>query len=100
MEQYNLTDSNIPTLSRSLKGSIVTSFYCIHHIKWINHEYEIAGYKDHGYKYELTLQHLDTNSKVHLYEGSIIKIRRPLVKGITSDDIVLRGCSGGGGGGR
>ena len=97
MEQYDLTDSNIPTLSRSLKGSIVTSFYCIHHIKWINHEYEIAGYKDHGYKYELTLQHLDTNSKKHLYEGSKIKIRKSLVKGIS--DIEQPGCGGGGGGG-
>ena len=99
MDQYDLTDSNIPTLSRILKGSIVTSFYCTHHKKWVNHDYKIAGYKDHGYKYELTLQHLDTNSKVHLYEGSKIKIRRPLVKGITSNDIVLRGCGGGGGGG-
>ena len=98
MDQYDLTDSNIPTLSRSLKGSIITSFYCTHHKKWVNHDYKIAGYKDHGYQYELTLQHLDTNSKKHLYEGSKIKIRRPLVKGIS--DIEQPGCGGGGGGGR
>tara|TARA_B100000424_G_C22767266_1_gene413370 strand:- start:154 stop:450 length:297 start_codon:yes stop_codon:yes gene_type:complete len=97
MDQYDLTDSNIPTLSRILKGSIVTSFYCTHHKKWVNHDYKIAGYKDHGYQYELTLQHLDTNSKKHLYEGSKIKIRRPLVKGIS--DIEQPGCGGGGGGG-
>ena len=97
MDQYDLTDSNIPTLSRSLEGSIVTSFYCTHHKKWVNHDYKIAGYKDHGYQYELTLQHLDTNSKKHLYEGSKIKIRRPLVKGIS--DIEQPGCGGGGGGG-
>ena len=96
MDQYDLTDSNIPTLSRSLEGSIVTSFYCTHHKKWVNHDYKIAGYKDHGYQYELTLQHLDTNSKKHLYEGSKIKIRRPLVKGIS--DIEQPGCGGGGGG--
>ena len=100
MEQYNLTDSNIPTLSRSLEGSSVTSFYCTLHNKWVNHEYEIAGYKDHGYKYELTLQHLNAESKVHLYEGSKIKIRPPLVKCAMSPPLPGPKYGGGGGGGR
>lgn len=96
MDQYDLTYENIQEIGEQYKGSIVTSFY--DNEKWIEHEYEIKGSNFTGYN-ELTLQNLDINSKVHLYKGNKIKIRKSLVKGITSDNIVLRGCGGGGGGG-
>ena len=98
MEQYDLTYDNIQEIGERYKGSVVTSFYCKLYKKWINHTYEIIG--NTAGNYGLKLQHLDTNSKVHLYEGNKIQICKQLVKGAMSPPLPGPKYCGGGGGGR
>ena len=95
-----LTDDNIPYIGEKYEGIEVKSFHDNILNKWIENNYIIVGYKYHENKSQLILQHLDSISKVFLREGDtiIMKIRRPLVKGIS--DIEQPGCGGGGGGGR
>ena len=102
MDEYHLTRENIQRIGEKFIGRKVTSYYCKCSRKWIEHDYEIAGFEDHGSRIELTLKHL--NGKLHLYEGSKIQIYEPLVKGISAMSISppLPGpkYGGGGGGGR
>tara|TARA_B100000401_G_scaffold345406_1_gene243319 strand:+ start:1452 stop:1733 length:282 start_codon:yes stop_codon:yes gene_type:complete len=78
MVEIVLTDENIQEISQKYKDFIVTSIYCKHIKQWIKHRYKIIGnnYHKHIDKYDLTLQHFNKPSKVHLYEGYKIDIIR------------------------
>ena len=78
MVEIILTTENIEEIGRKYKDFIVTSIYCKHIKRWIKYRYKIIGnnYHKHTDKYDLTLQHLNRDSKVHLYEGYKIDIIR------------------------
>lgn len=83
-ETIVLTRDNIQEIGEKDKNILVTSFYCKLSQRWINYKYKIIGSNYHNTtaNYDLTLQHLNAKSKVHLYEGNKIQIYKPLVKGI------------------
>ncbi len=102
-ETIVLTRDNIQEIAEKYKNILVTSFYCKLSQRWINYKYKIIGSNYHNTtaNYDLTLQHLNAESKVHLYEGFKIQIYKPLVKGAIAMSLPLPGpkyCGGGGGG--
>ena len=102
-ETIVLTKENIQKIGEKDKNKLVTSFYCTLSQRWINYKYKIIGSNYHNTtaNYDLTLQHLNAESKVHLYEGSKIQIYKSLDKGIIAMSPPLPGpkyCGGGGGG--
>ena len=104
IETIVLTKENIQEIGEKYKNILVTSFYCKFSNKVINYKYKIIGSNYHNTtaNYDLTLQHLNAESKVHLYKGDKIQIYKSLDKGVIAMSPPLPGpkYGGGGGGGR